>query len=70
MDLGSIAHLWDRVKRTVSHEEAGGKRRRARGRTNRLRRFGPNTMLIRQRLMDLESIRQAALARGPAGGSA
>lgn len=38
-------------------------RSRSRGRTNRLRRFGPHTTMIRHRLKDLETLQQAAHGR-------
>ena len=64
MELTRVTEYWQAATGSLNRLCTGRSRgTRSRGRVNRLRRFGPHTMIIRQRLADLESIRQSAQAR-------
>jgi hypothetical protein len=64
MDMVRVNEYWQVAAGTLQRLRSGRQAGcRARGRTNRLRRFGPHTAMIRQRLADLDSIRQASLSR-------
>jgi hypothetical protein len=64
MELARVSEIWQATTGSLTRMYRGSRRPgRSRGRTDRLRRFGPHTAMIRQRLTDLESLRQAALSR-------